>query len=171
MTYKRLIELKTVYLRFIELTLPVLVSKDIILAGDKFYTDSEVYTCKEKRLNKAGKLPLIISEKGVEYGESRCMKVEATTEQIGWKFSKAYLNHDHAYDYKDSSVEMFHPNMIQDIEKNGFKVDIEVKVICPNYGGKHIGQDCSCKSGFIRVPKLFNNKVVMHIKKVRKQKK
>ena len=101
----------------------------------------------------------------------RSHKVEATTEQIGWGFSKKYLNHDHAYDYRGGSIEMYHPTMIHDIVRNKFKVDIEVQEICPHYGGSHIGKDCSCKSGFINVPVLHEGKVIMHIKKPTKKKK
>ena len=49
---------------------------------------------------------------------------------------------------------------IKDIVENDGYCEIESELICPNYGGKHIGQDCSCKTGFIDVPKLKEGKVV-----------
>lgn len=38
--------------------------------------------------------------------------------------------------------------------KDGDEVLVECEEVCPHYNGKHIGRDCSCKSGFVYIIKL-----------------
>ena len=91
-----------------------------------------------------------------------CYKVIATHEQIGWMWD------NHPDDAEDTYLVPFisdeDDSMIEYVitEYNG-KCKIEVETICPHYGGSHIGKDCSCKSGFVDVPKLNENKVIIHI--------
>ena len=144
--------------------LPVLISDDSISYGDTFYTNrGEIYVCENLGTRfLPTKAELIYTKTGLEFLAADCKKVMATPAQIGWKFSKRYLNHDHAWDYKGGSVEQYHPDFISNIVRNDFKVDVEVQEICPNYGGAHIGKDCSCKSGFTTRAVLFFGMVVMH---------
>lgn len=130
----------------LEVVEPYIVSNDNILEGDLCYVEGVIM---KATMNHPS--PLF------------CNKVVAGPDQIGWVYYEG-PPHDRAWDYKSNSyVEQLHPNHILDIlERENKDVLVEVQEICPNYDGKHIGKDCSCKSGFIYVPKLFKDKIIMH---------
>lgn len=92
-----------------------------------------------------------------------CFKIVALPQQIGWVYYEG-SPHDRVHSYKGNGVylEELHQNVILDILNNDGKVLVDVEEICPHYDGKHIGKDCSCKSGFIHIPKLYEGKIIFH---------
>jgi len=84
-------------------------------------------------------------------------KLVASNEQIGLKYVKNKLQIHGSDNFYLTDMT---PRDLKKIVKNGGECEIDAIEICPHYGGTHIGRDCSCKSGFILVPKLNNNKVI-----------
>lgn len=129
----------------LEVVEPYLISHEDILENELCYVEETIMRASMDNRN-----PLV------------CKKVVATPEQLAWVYYEG-CPHDRAHDYKDGIyLEQLHPSVILDILDKEGKVMVDVEEICPNYGGKHIGKDCSCKSGFIYIPKLHENKVIFH---------
>lgn len=129
----------------LEIVEPYLISSDIILAGDLYLVDNIIVT---STMNHSK--PIFIN------------KVVATPPQIGLSFYDG-MPHYRTYDYKDGVyLEVLHPNTLLDIINNNKGIMVSVEEVCPNYGGAHLEKDCSCKTGFIYKPILFNDKVILH---------
>jgi hypothetical protein len=52
-------------------------------------------------------------------------------------------------------MEDVHPSFMEDFQER--EVYVGVLEVCPS----HLGKDCSCKSGFIIMPRLFNGSVLV----------
>lgn len=89
-----------------------------------------------------------------------CRKLIAAYSQVGWMWDNTPDDIDNTYlthfltKEDDSMIDYV-------LEENSGKCKLEVNEICPNYNGSHIGKDCSCKTGFITVPKLIEGKVII----------
>lgn len=90
--------------------------------------------------------------------------VIATNEQIGFVYNEGPI-HDHNRYWVDARFleDLIYPKFVSDMLEFGGDVYLVVHEICPNYDGAHIGKDCSCKSGFKIVPKLYQDKVIMDL--------
>jgi hypothetical protein len=140
---------------------PVLVSKDSLEIGDNFYCEGEIHEVFSLFFDNETEKWMVASYNGFMYHESETYKVIATYDQFGWFYNEG-PPHDHNYNWKDSRyLEMYLNTCIIDAIKRGFKMTIMVEEICPNYGGSHIGKDCSCKSGFKLVPKMHEGKIII----------
>ncbi len=133
--------------------------EDTIFEGDLFFCTktNEILKCSQVGLSG------VLTEEGKGYFPFVCCKkVIVKPEQIGWMWD----NHadDASSHFLTDFIDEKDNTMIDYVlnENNG-KCSIEIETICPNYNGKHIGKDCSCKTGFIDVPKLFEGKVIIHI--------
>ena len=137
-----------------------LVSED-----DDIFVEDLFFCTKTNEILKCSQVGL----SGIFSGEDKgffpfncCKKVLATPEQIGWMWDNPPDDLDFHYlidfiDEKDKSMIELVIN-----EYNG-KCLIETEEICPNYDGSHIGKDCSCKTGFIDIPKIHEGKVIIHL--------
>lgn len=129
----------------LEVVEPYLISSDDILENELCYVEGVVMKANMNHTN-----PLV------------CKKIVATPEELAWVYYEG-SPHDRAYDYKNGTyLEILHPSVILEIIDNGGKILVDVKEICPNYNGSHIGRDCNCKMGFIHIPKLHEGKVIFH---------
>jgi len=141
--------------------LPVLISDDKILKGDRFYVDNgEIHTCIKRESETKTKLGRIIGENDVDYLEKWVQKIVAGPNEIGWGYNEG-PPHDHnrnwKYDTDDNKqlyIEDYLPSMIHKAVKSNCKLFVVVEEICPHYDGRH-------KSGFILAPKLYDGKVIM----------
>lgn|ERR1035437_812246 len=148
--------------------LPVLVSDDKIEVGDKFYLDSgELRTCKETFKEDKLNHGVVYDEFGKWHFNKWVNKVVATSEQIGLTVNWG-PPHDHNFDWRYDEdrkeyayLEAYIPTILHRAVKKGCKMRVVVEVICPHYGGSHIGKDCSCKSGFVIRPKLRDGRILM----------
>lgn len=133
-------------------------SEELIIPGDSFFCTktNEILECFQTGLSGV----FTENDKGF-FPFSCCKKVMAKPEQIGWMWD------NHPDDINDTYLVPFITekdlSMIDYVlEEYQGKCEIEVQEICPNYDGAHIGKDCSCKMGFIDVPKLVDGKVIIH---------
>ncbi len=141
--------------------LPILISEDNISKGDKFYLDNgTIHTCTGVNNQDGINLPHVTDENGQWHIRKYVSKVIATSDQFGWAYNEG-PPHDHNYQWHGKYLESYIPTMLHNTIMNNCKLNIIVEEICPHYGGKHIGKDCSCKSGFILVPKLYEGKIIM----------
>jgi hypothetical protein len=136
-----------------------LVSDDDVFVEDLFlYTKTnEVFECSQVGLS-----GIFTKEEKGFFPFSCCKKIIAKPEQIGWMWD------NHPDDIDDKYLVPFideQDNTMIDyvMTENGGKCLIETETICPNYDGNHIGKDCSCKTGFIDIPKLYKGKVIIDI--------
>jgi hypothetical protein len=120
---------------------PVLISDDKILAGDKYVHMGEIYHCN------------VTSE--IQKG----FKVVATPEQFAWIYNEGPI-HDHNRHWKDSR---YLEDFMFDFLGTRNRLSVLVNEVCPHYGGKHLNNDCSCKSGFIYVPLLHQDKIIIDL--------
>jgi len=149
--------------------LPVLISDDKIEIGDKFYLDSgEIRECTDIQEETNQFHSTVYDSLGGWHFRGWVKKVVATPEQFALIINYG-PPHDHNYDWKYDEdkkkyvyLEAYLPSHIHSvIKKNGIKMRVVVEEVCPHYGGKHIGKDCSCKSGFIIRPRLRDGKLMM----------
>jgi hypothetical protein len=141
--------------------LPLLVSKEPLELGDKFYCEGEVHDVYNMYFDDKLDSWMICSYNGFTYHEAECHKVIADFKQFGWFYNEG-PPHDHNYNWRDSRyLETYINTCLIDAVKEGFKMTIMVEEICPNYNGAHVGKDCSCKSGFKLVPKLHEGKIII----------
>lgn len=148
--------------------LPVLVSNEAIEKGDMFYLNTgEIHKCLKIDYDNELMLERVIGSNGIGYLKERVKKVIAGPNEIGWGYNEG-PPHDHNRNWKFDDIDKKHlyledylPSMIHNAVKNGCKLFVVVEEICPHYEGKHVNKDCSCKSGFILAPKLYEGKVIM----------
>jgi hypothetical protein len=158
--------LKKYTLAFTNEKLPVLIDKEAdIQVDDRFYLESgEIRICKD-RFYTLG-YDVIVDDMDSLHLFDLVHKVVVMPEGFGYSINYG-PPHDRNWDWKfdeDSKryvyLEDFHPDTLEKF-KEGDQVIVVVEEICPHYGGKHIGKDCSCKSGFIIRPRLFRGKIIM----------
>jgi hypothetical protein len=138
-------EIKEYFVEIMEdMKTPVIISDERVFKGDYYYDGSEI---------------LLSDGSFVEEGFK---KVVALPSQIGWVYNEG-PPHDHNRLWRDSRYleDLHYDGFIEYIQKSQGKIYLLVQEICPNYDGSHINKDCSCKSGFIQVPVLYHDKVIM----------
>lgn len=146
-------EIKEYFVEIMEdMKTPVIVSEDKVLKGDYYYDGVEIH----------------LSDGS--FVEEGCRKVVALPSQIGWFYNEG-PPHDHNRVWRDSRyLEDFHyDGFMERIGKSQGKIYLVVQEICPHYDGRHINKDCSCKSGFIHVPVLHHDKVIMDMYEILKK--
>ena len=140
-------EIKEYFVEIIgDMKTPIIVSEDVVLKGDWYYDGVNIH----------------VSDGS--FVEEGFKKVVALPSQIGWIYNEG-PPHDHNRVWCDSRyLEDFHyDGFMKHIAKSHGKISLVVKEICPNYDGSHINKDCSCKTGFIHVPVLHHDKVIMDL--------
>ena len=132
---------------FLDSNRPVLISDEKIVSGDKFVHMNEIYHCNVTSETQKG------------------FKVIAEPNQFAWIYNEGPI-HDHNRHWRDSRyLEDFMVSFINAYDK----LSILVKEVCPHYDGSHIDKDCSCKSGFIFVPLLHENKIIIDLYNILKK--
>jgi hypothetical protein len=132
---------------------------------EEIFVEDLFFCTKTNEILKCSQVSLsgIISEDGKGFFPfTCCKKVIVIPEQIGWMWDNS--PEDYSYFFLTPFIDENDNTMIDFVltEDNG-KCFIEIEEICPNYNGAHIGKDCSCKSGFIDIPKLHEGKVIIHL--------
>lgn len=136
----------------------------LISETDDIFVEDLFYCTKTNEILKCSQVGLsgIFSEeeKGF-FPFTCCKKIVATHEQIGWMWDNSPDDIDDTYlvDFINDKDDSMIDYVLDDYDG---KCKIEVQEICSNYNGAHIGKDCSCKTGFIDVPKLVEGKVIIN---------
>lgn len=130
-----------------------------IFPGDLFFytKTNEIFECSQVGLSG------IFSEEGKGFFPFICCKkVLAKPEQIGlmWDNHPDDLEFKYLTDFIDEKDKSMIDYVLEEYDGKCF---IETEMICPNYNGAHIGKDCSCKTGFIDIPKIHEGKVIIHL--------
>ena len=135
-----------------------LVCDDEIFGGDLFFCSktNEILQCSQVGLS-----GIFAQEEKGFFPFTCCKKVVVKPEQIGWMWD------NHPDDSSDIYLVPFideKDNTMIDyvLKESGGKCLIETETICPNHDGAHIGKDCSCKMGFMDVPKLYEGKAIIY---------
>ena len=76
-------------------------------------------------------------------------------EDIGYVYNEG-PPHDHNEHWRDV---VYLEEFRRDILENLTEVYVVVDEVCPS----HIGEDCSCRSGFMLTPRLYKDKVVIDL--------
>lgn len=154
-------EIKSYDLKFINGDSPILVSDDLLHSGDYFLVEGVgVIVCVKTFVK--DEVWCVLGDDGNTYREIDVYRVVAMPYQFGWSYNEG-PPHDHNRVWRDTRyLEDFHYEGVMDRAKeNDNKITVVVHEVCPNYGGSHLGSDCSCKSGFIYIPLLHDGKIIM----------
>ena len=157
-----MIEIKKYELKFIVIghggVAPVILSDEKLFVNDYAYTPDGV-----KRVDsidrKAGTFTYKLSnDLTFDFRLSDCKKVIAQFCDMGYVYNEG-PPHDHNSIWNGAYLEDLHMQGFLDrvtfADTN--EIYLVVEEVCPS----HVGKDCSCKSGFIQVPVLYNGKVIM----------
>lgn len=140
---------------------PILVSKDLLDIGDRFYHDGEIYEVFDLYLDQEKDKWVIRSNHGVNYLESEVYKVIATSNQFGWFYNEG-PPHDRNYNWVDSRyLENYTNRCLKDVIRKGFKMRVLVDDNCNSIDRFING--CCCSTGFEYVPMLHSGKVIFDI--------
>lgn len=159
-----MIEIKKYELKFIHYSVdgnihPIILSDEKLFVNDYAYTPSGNYCRVDVIDRKAGTFKFIVqSDLSFEFRLVDCKKVIAKPNSLGYVYNEG-PPHDHNSIWNGAYVEDLHMQSFLDrvtfADTN--EIYLVVEEVCPS----HVGKDCSCKSGFIQVPVLYNGKVIM----------
>jgi hypothetical protein len=136
---------------------PIILSDEKLFVNDYAYTPDGIMRV-DSIDRKAGTFKYKLdSTLSFEFGLDS-MKVIAKPNDMGYVYNEG-PPHDHNSIWNGAYVEDLHMQGFLDrvtfADTN--EIYLVVEEVCPS----HIGKDCSCKSGFIQVPVLYNGKVIM----------
>lgn len=136
---------------------PILVSKEPLYTNSYFLNNGKVSKIIKRYRNDNNEMEILDDGYKTHLEKDILWKVIAQPQNFGY-FCSNGPPHDHNEDWKYGLyLEQFLPIMIE----NKQQIWVLTREACPNYDGKHIDDDCSCKSGFIQVPLLRNGKIIM----------